>query len=59
MEETLLERADEQTLRTWIKELDGQAVKLTDNRPQVFEVRDNVTETGGIRCIELYVSGRP
>ncbi|PSR93823.1 hypothetical protein PHLCEN_2v4718, partial [Hermanssonia centrifuga] len=38
MEETLLERADEQTIRTWIKELDGQAVKLTDNKPQVFEV---------------------
>ena len=34
-----LQRASEETLLTWIRALNKKAVKLTDNKPRVFEVR--------------------
>ena len=40
MAETLTrQRAPEEEIVAWIRELNDKAVKLTDNSPQVFEVR--------------------
>ena len=33
------QRAPEEEIVAWIRELNDKAVKLTDNSPQVFEVR--------------------
>ncbi len=34
-----LQRADDGTTVAWIRSLSDKAVKLTDHKPQVFEVR--------------------
>ena len=33
------QRADEEVIVAWIRDLNDKAVELTDHKPQVFEVR--------------------